>query len=599
MQAPVVLFVYNRLEHTKKVLEALNCNVGVEKTVLYIFSDAPSSEIEVENVKKVREYVKIFKEKSFLKEIIIIEAEENKGLEKSIIGGITEIINKYGQVIVLEDDIVTAPDFLEFMNQALEYYKNDNKIWSISGYNINTPRIKRGKRDVYIGYRGECWGWASWADRWNRVDWNVSDYKDFLKNKYLQRAFNKGGSDMSSMLKMQQEGLIKSWAIRWCYQQFKEGMFTIFPKNSKIMNIGFDGSGTNCSKQSERECQFVVDNKWDFKYNLQDKLVSNEFRKSYFISYARQMLGRYWYLLTEYEYCLAYRRNEAENYKILKPNFKEWYADPIPFEWKGQTYVFVEAYDKFLQKGYIGLCTFYNKGELSKPKKIIEEPFHMSFPNIFEYKGDIYMFPECSEVEQIRVYKMGTDILEWKPYHVFEGVGKIVDSAILVNDEKKMYLLGSEINSQNPYQSRLMLFEIKNLEKKDKVQLCKLWEEKEYSYTTRNGGNFMLIDGEMYRIVQHSTKDIYGKYVTLKKMVKMNADGIEEVHSKKIDINNQDINLTPFIYRVWGIHTYGKIEQVQIIDLLVQRFSMGGLFVKFYRRLKKCKLEDIRIMQKI
>lgn len=587
MYAPVILFVYSRLEHTKKVLEALNNNIGASETKLYIFSDAPASEIEKESVENVREYINAFKENALLKEVEIIEAKYNKGLEKSIIGGVTEIINKYGKVIVLEDDIVTASDFLLFMNQALEYYQTDEKIWSISGYNIDTPRIRKGKRDVYIGYRGECWGWASWADRWNKVDWNVSDYDEFLKNKILQRSFNKGGRDMSSMLKMQQEGQIKSWAIRWCYQQFKEGMLTILPKKSKVINIGFDGTGTNCSKQDEKNYNLVVENKWDFKYDLQDNLVSNEFRKSYFISNLRQMLGKYWYMLTEYEYCLASRKNENENYKVLKPNFREWYADPIPFEWDKKIYVFVEAYNKFSQKGYISLSTLNSNGEFSKPKKIIEEDFHMSFPNVFRYKGEVYMFPECSAVEQIRVYRMQSNIYDWKFYHLFEDVGSVVDSAVLINDEQNIYLLGSKINNENPYQSRLVLYEIINLDDLSKIKLCKLWEEEEYSYTTRNGGNFMLKDGEMHRVVQHSTKDIYGKYVTLKKILNLDENGIEELHSKKIDIINQNINLPAFIYRVWGIHTYGKIGKQEIIDIQVQRFSFGGLFLKLYRRLKQ------------
>lgn len=586
MNAPVVLFVYNRMEHTKKVLEALNQNTGVSETDLYIFSDAPVNEIEAENVKIVRECIAEFKTNNQLRKVEIILAKENKGLEKSIITGVTEVINRYGKVIVLEDDIVTAPDFLEFMNHALNYYKEDNKIWSVSGYNLNTPKIKKGNKDVYIGYRGECWGWASWADRWNKVDWNVSDYNEFVKNRTMQHDFNKGGRDMSYLLKLQQEGKVKSWAIRWNYQQFKEKMLTVFPKYSKAVNIGLDGSGTNCGKQGIENCDFTLEKEWGFQYDLQDHLVSNEFRKSYFKSYMRQALGKYWYLLTEYEYCIGYRGHTNEEYKILKPNFCEWYADPIPFMWKGKKYIFVEVFDKLAQKGYIGVCGFKKNGELCRPEKIIQERFHMSFPNVCAYKGQPYMFPECSESEQIRIYKMGKDIAEWKIYYSFEGVGKIVDSAVVENQDGRVYLLGSVINDDNPYQSRLVLYEIINLDDVNEIKLRKLWEEKEYTYTVRNGGNFFRENDNLYRIVQHSTKDIYGKYVTIKRVLRSDESGIEEIHEKKIDINNQNVTLPAFIYRLWGIHTYGKCEELEVIDLSVQRFSLGGLFMKIYRRLK-------------
>lgn len=586
MNAPVVLFVYNRVEHTKQVLEALNQNTGVSETDLYIFSDAPVNEIEDENVKIVRECIAEFKTNNRLRKVEIILAKENKGLEKSIITGVTEIINRYGKVIVLEDDIVTAPDFLEFMNHALNYYKEDNKIWSVSGYNLNTPKIKKGNKDVYIGYRGECWGWASWADRWNKVDWNVSDYDEFVKNRTMQHDFNKGGRDMSYLLKLQQERKVKSWAIRWNYQQFKEKMLTVFPKYSKVVNIGFDGSGTNCGKQGIENGEFILEKEWDFQYDLQDHLVSNEFRKSYFKSYMRQTLGKYWYLLTEYEYCLGYREYTGEEYKILKPNFREWYADPIPFMWKGKKYVFVEVFDKLAQKGYIGVCSFKKNGDLCRPEKIIQEKFHMSFPNVLVYKGQPYMFPECSESEQIRIYKMGNDIAEWKIYYCFEEVGKIVDSVVIENRNGSVYLLGSEINDDNPYQSRLVLYEIANLDNVNEIKLHKLWEEKEYTYTVRNGGNFFWENNNFHRIVQHSTHDIYGKYVTIKRVLRLDEYGIEEIHEKKMDINNQKVTLPAFVYRLWGMHTYGKCEELEVIDLSVQRFSLGGLFMKIYRRLK-------------
>ena len=301
MKAPVVLFVYNRATHTQKVLEALSNNKEAIDTELYVFSDGAPDEVEQNNVTAVRELLYAFSNRKAFKQFEIIEARENKGLEKSIIEGVSQIINKYGRSIVLEDDIVVAPDFLNFMNQALDYYETDNAIWSISGHTVNSPRVRRGKKDVYVDCRAECNGWASWANRWNKVDWNVEDYDEFIKDKKKQHEFNKGGIDLTSLLIKQHNGEIHSWAIRWCYQQFKEGMLTVFPKNTKICNIGFDGSGVHCTTEQEiKSVDFCVEGNWNFAYDINDRLVANSFKTEYFFSYIRRCLGKVWYMLTEY-----------------------------------------------------------------------------------------------------------------------------------------------------------------------------------------------------------------------------------------------------------------------------------------------------------
>ncbi len=150
------------------------------------------------------------------------------------------------------------------MNKALDAFEKDPKVWSISTWLINNRKIKNCKEDILWTYRGECWGWASWADRWNRVDWSVGDYREFEKNRKRQRAFNRGGRDMSMLLQLQQEGEIHSWAIRWCYQQYKEDMITVFPKYPKSYNIGLDGSGTNCGGETTRLPETQLEKTWDF-----------------------------------------------------------------------------------------------------------------------------------------------------------------------------------------------------------------------------------------------------------------------------------------------------------------------------------------------
>ncbi|WP_018248085.1 glycosyltransferase [Orenia marismortui] len=280
MLAPIVLFVYNRPKHTRQTIEALKRNKLASQSELFIFSDAPKSEDVNEDVQEVREYIRTI---TAFKNITIKEAKENKGLANSIISGITEVIRKYGKVIVLEDDLITSPNFLEYMNRALDFYEENQKIWSISAYNLPIEIPKGYNKDVYLSYRASSWGWATWKDRWKKNDWSVSDYIHFLKNKEEQKLFNRGGDDMTEMLKSQIDGKIDSWAIRWCYSQFRDNSYTIYPVKSKVQNIGNDGSGVHCGNT---DISYVELDDGSSRTNFSDDLEENKiilrrFKKHY------------------------------------------------------------------------------------------------------------------------------------------------------------------------------------------------------------------------------------------------------------------------------------------------------------------------------
>ena len=177
--SPIVLFVYNRLEHTKRTVGALKKNKLAKESQLYIFSDAPKNDEAVPMVKQVRKFIK--KVDGF-KKVEIIERNKNFGLANSIITGVTEVINKHGKVIVLEDDIVTSPAFLVYINRLLEVYKNNKKIYAITGYNQPSRIMKIPKDypyDVYFHPRAASWSWGTWKDRWNKADWEVKDFEKF------------------------------------------------------------------------------------------------------------------------------------------------------------------------------------------------------------------------------------------------------------------------------------------------------------------------------------------------------------------------------------------------------------------------------------
>lgn len=240
--APIVIFVYNRFNHTVKTIESLRENYLAKDSEIFIFSDASKSNDDDIKVSEVRKYIKGIKG---FKKVTIVEREENNGLAKSVITGVTDIINKYGKVIVLEDDLITSEYFLEYMNKSLDMYQNRTDIWSISGY---TPDIKIPQEyidEIYLTYRGCSWGWATWKDRWEKVDWDIIDYYTFKKDKIKVKQFNKSGTDLAPMLNDQMEKRINSWAIRWVYNQYKQGKCTVYPVRSLVKNIGMDMSGTH------------------------------------------------------------------------------------------------------------------------------------------------------------------------------------------------------------------------------------------------------------------------------------------------------------------------------------------------------------------
>ncbi|WP_418223287.1 sugar transferase [Clostridium isatidis] len=240
--APIVIFTFNRIDHTKKTVEALKSNYLSQESELFIFSDGPRDEEEKLKVDEVRRFIKNI---DGFKKITIFESNINKGLAKSVIEGVTDIINKYNKVIVLEDDLVTSKYFLKYMNEALDLFEKKNDIWSISGYGPNIKMPEDYIDDVYITRRGSSWGWATWKDRWTMVDWKVSDYNLFKKDREAVKRFNSSGKDLSPMLEDQMRGRIDSWAIRWVYSQFKNNKYTVYPIKSLVRNIGNDLSGTH------------------------------------------------------------------------------------------------------------------------------------------------------------------------------------------------------------------------------------------------------------------------------------------------------------------------------------------------------------------
>jgi hypothetical protein len=237
--APIALFVYSRLEHTKATVKALSENTLAKETDLIVFSDGPKNSAKIQQVKAVREFVHSIKG---FKSVKVIESKENNGLAKSIISGVSQIVNKYGRVIVVEDDLLTSPYFLEFMNDGLDFYEKDNRVVSISGYLYPSTDLP----ETFFIRDADCWGWATWKRGWSIFEEDGKKLLRELKEKGLTKEFNYEDTyDYIEMLEDQIAGKNNSWAIRWYASAFLKNKLTLYPGKSLVRNIGIDGSGTH------------------------------------------------------------------------------------------------------------------------------------------------------------------------------------------------------------------------------------------------------------------------------------------------------------------------------------------------------------------
>lgn len=269
--SPIIIFAFNRVDTLRNTVSSLLNNEEAKESELFVYVDGPRKQKpgEAEKVKTVQEFVKTI---NGFKNVTYSFSEENKGLGTSIIAGVTEVINRYGRAIVLEDDLVFSSNFLAFMNDGLNRYENEQKVFSICGY-TNKVKVPKGyDHDAYFCTRSSSWGWGTWADRWNTVDWELKDWSRYKK---MGRAFNRwGGSDCFRMLRSVKECGATSWAIRFGFFQFLQDKLSLFPIVSKVRNDGFDGAGTNCKKWSR--FKYVFDDTGSKAFSMPSDISLNK-----------------------------------------------------------------------------------------------------------------------------------------------------------------------------------------------------------------------------------------------------------------------------------------------------------------------------------
>lgn len=294
--SPIVLFAYNRPWHVEQTLVALMNNELADQSTLYIYCDGPKPEATEKQKKQIDEVRRIIRTNQWCKTIYIIESDINKGLGTSIIDGVSEVINKYGKVIVLEDDLVTSPLFLDYMNKALNYYEQRKSVFSISALSRPNPYNfypKDYDYDVYVSLAHHPTGWGTWSDRWMNVDWEAKHFVELQSNINIRNAFSRGGDDWFKELEAQQKQELNVWSVRFALAHFVNHAVSICPIVSYVNHIGWDDSGTNATGSSRWEHKYLATKKdinfLDILY--EDSRIINSWY-SFSITKRRSLLGR-------------------------------------------------------------------------------------------------------------------------------------------------------------------------------------------------------------------------------------------------------------------------------------------------------------------
>jgi hypothetical protein len=237
--APIVLFVYKRPGHTRKTVESLLGNPLAKESELFIFSDGPRDAAAGPAVFELRQYIRTI---SGFKKVTITERAHNLGLARNIIDGVTSVVGRFGSAIVLEDDMVLSPWFLDFMNDGLSKYRDEEKVISIHGYSYSIPYPE----PVYFLRGADCWGWATWKRGWDLFNPDSRFLLGEIRRLGLSYTFNMDDTyDYIEMLKAQEDGRIDSWAVRWYASALINDKLTLYACPSLLNNIGHDGSETH------------------------------------------------------------------------------------------------------------------------------------------------------------------------------------------------------------------------------------------------------------------------------------------------------------------------------------------------------------------
>ncbi len=303
-RTPLALFTYDRPEHTEAVLESLSRCARLDECDLHIYCDGPKNPEQLPAVKASRQVVRKW---SALLNAEIIERDTNLGLSRSIVGGVTELCQKYGRVIVIEDDFVLNASFLDYMLQALDRYADEPEVYQVSGYMF--PVEHPAQPDAFFLPLTTTWGWATWDRAWRVFNWNASDAWEALRGPKVRKRFDLDNSyPYSGMLEDKLKNQNDSWGILFWWAVFKAGGLVLHPRVSLVWVGGFDGSGTHCQDQLWSRTSPMPEGGWNTgaSFSLPDKVLADHAafdRIKRFLRnerYPSSLTGRLWKKLGRY-----------------------------------------------------------------------------------------------------------------------------------------------------------------------------------------------------------------------------------------------------------------------------------------------------------
>jgi hypothetical protein len=240
-RAPIALFIYKRPIHLRKTLQSLRACTGFEKHPIFVFGDGPRVESENTAVQETRKIAKDF----LGDRATYFFSDTNKGLATSVIDGVTSVVGQFERVIVVEDDLLFHPQFLTYMDNALNRYASEENILSVSGYMYDTEELKGSKNAILLPVIS-TWGWGTWSRAWSRFDAESKGAEQLRTDKVLRKNFDCGNSyPFARMLERQLAGSVDSWGIRWYWTIFKNKGLTCFPPSTLVLNNGLDSSATH------------------------------------------------------------------------------------------------------------------------------------------------------------------------------------------------------------------------------------------------------------------------------------------------------------------------------------------------------------------
>jgi Glycosyl transferase family 2 len=239
--APIAIFIYNRSEELRQMLLSLKSCVGFDESPIIVFGDGPKNPQNIEKVEAARNTARELLGSRAIYKFSMV----NKGLTRSLIDGARDVVSEYGRIIVLEDDLLLAPNFLTFMNGALERYENEDHVYMVSGHSHHVPEIAQRKEAVLMPIT-TTQGWATWNRAWAQLDEQAAGSDKLFKNRDMRRRFNLNSTyDYATMLKRQLLGMGNSWGILWYWTVFRAKGLIVFPPQTLVYNVGMNTAGTN------------------------------------------------------------------------------------------------------------------------------------------------------------------------------------------------------------------------------------------------------------------------------------------------------------------------------------------------------------------